>query len=168
MKKTFLRALLLLLFIGTTSIASAQKQKYTSTEGKMSVTFPAGSSFETSESDLDNTKTVKTAAQSNKVVFFVSYTIHETVMPEDEDLTQVSVDAFIKALNASITKQSDWKVGKNIGVKVELVVEENNLVGDYRVIMVGQYQYQITAMGSKSDWDQAVVNKFMKSFKLKK
>jgi len=168
MKKAFLGALLLLLFIGSTSIASAPKPKYTSTEGKMSVTFPAGSEFITTESDSEGTKTVKTQAQYNNMVFFVAYTIHETVLPEEENLAQVSVDSFTEALGASITEQSDWKVGKKTGVQVELAVEEGELVGEYRAVIIGQYQYQITAVGAASDWDQATVDKFMKSFKVKK
>ena len=167
MEKAFLGALLLLLFIGSTSIASAPKSKYTSTEGKMSVTFPAGTEFITSESDSEGTKTVKTEAQYNNLVFFVAYTIHETVLPE-ENFAQVSVDSFTEALGASITEQSDWKVGKNTGIRVELAVEGAELVGEYRALIVGKYQYQITVVGATSDWDQAVVDKFMKSFKVKK
>lgn len=168
MKKAITGGFLLLLLIGFTSIASAPKPKYSSTEGKMSVTFPAGSTFETTESSSEDGKTVKTQSAHNDLVYFVSYTKHTSALEGVDGLTQISVDAFTQALGAEVTEQTDWKVGKNKGIRVLYSAEAAGIEGEYRALIVGQFQYQITVVGSPDSWNQKAADSFFKSFKVGK
>lgn len=165
MKKIVFGSTLMLLFVVLTSLVPAEKFKYTSEEGKVSVIFPG--EFATTIKNDDSFKTVKTQAMFNDVVFFVSYTIHEEKLEDGPELSKVSLDSFIEALNATDVQESPWHVRKKEGLQATFKVAENNLKGDYRVVLIGQTQYQITAVGSEQNWDQKVIDKFMKSFKVK-
>jgi hypothetical protein len=166
MKRILLASSLIVLLIGMASVAPATKMKYTSSEAKLSVTFPA--EYSVDESNEDNYRTVKVQSESGGTVFFVNYTVHSESLTDFDELEDVSIQAFSEGLNGSVTSNSDWKVGKNTGKKVMIDVADSGLKGDYRVMFVGQIQYQITAVGPKDAWNEKMVNSFMKSFKLKK
>ena len=165
MKRLIFASALLFLLVGITSLAPAPKYKYSSDEGKLTVTFPG--EFETSEEQKETYKSVKTQAVVDDMVFFVGYTIHESDMADTDELTKVSLDAFINGLNGVVSEETTWKVKKNSGLKALFNVSDNGLKGEYRVVIIGQIQYQITAVSSVDAWDEKVAQKFFKSFKLK-
>ena len=43
---------------------------------------------------------------------------------------------------------------------------ENDVLLEYRVILIGNIQYQLVAMAATSDYDEKAADKFFKSFKL--
>lgn len=166
MKRILFSSTLLVLLIGITSLAPAAKFKYASTEGKVSATFPA--EFSTSEDLQDTYKSVKTQAMDGDMVFFVAYTVHDIDMTEVDELTKVSVDAFVEGLQGEVTSQAAWKVNKSNGIQAKIEVKNQSLIGEYRVVIIGQIQYQITAIAPEDSWDSKKAGKFFKSFKVKK
>lgn len=166
MKRILFSSALFVLFVGMTSLAPTAKFKYTSAEGKVSAVFPG--EFTTSEEVQETYKTVKTQAMVDDMVFFVAYTIHEIEMTDVDELTRVSVDAFIEGLVGTVTEDATWKVKKNNGLQAKFAVEESGLVGEYRVVIIGQIQYQITAVAPKDSWDAKKASAFFKSFKVTK
>ncbi|MFK7785653.1 MAG: hypothetical protein AB8B56_11085 [Crocinitomicaceae bacterium] len=166
MKRIILTSVLFVLLIGASSLAPAKKYKYTSDEAKFSITFPK--EFNTSEEVQENYKSVQAQAMSDEMVFLAIYTIHEEDITQNEELSEISFDAFMEGLNGTPNGKTTWKVKKNSGLKSEYEVSEKNLVGEYRVILVGQIQYQVTAVSPKGSWDDKKAEKFFKSFKLKK
>jgi len=166
MKRIIFSSALLILLIGVTSLAPATKYKYTSEEANLSVTFPA--EFTTSEESNENYKSVKTQAISDEMVFLAIYTVHDADVSEQEKLSEISINAFMEGLNGVPEGKTTWKVKKNNGLQSKFEVPEKDLVGDYRVVLIGQIQYQITAVSPKSSWDKKKASKFFKSFKVKK
>ena len=167
MKRIVTSSLILILFIGVSSLAPAKKYKYTSEEGKLSVTFP--SDYSTSEETQEKYKSVQAQAISDEMVFLAIYTIHEEdITQSKEQLSEISFDAFMEGLNGTPTGKTSWKVKKNSGLKSAYEVPEKDLIGEYRVVLVGQIQYQITAVSPKGSWDEQKAQKFFKSFKVKK
>jgi hypothetical protein len=153
----------------TVFVAQAQKQKYSSEQGKMSIVFPAA--YETSEiSTSEDMQTLKTTSQLGDMTYFASYTLHSIPMENPEDLAKESLDAFVAQLNGVLMEQEIWKVKKHNGqlAHITLQIEDANARIEYRVIIIGQLQYQIIAMTDADTWDSKTVKKFMKSFKVKK
>lgn len=165
MKSILFSSVLLLLFVGFTSIAPP-KFKYSSSEGKISVTFPA--EFSVSQNEDTDVKTVKIQSQSDEMVFFVSYTIHANVLTDHEGLAKESLDSFNEALGGEISEESVWKVNGQNGLQARLNIPTNELTGIYKVVLIDQMQYQVTAVGPKSNWDEKKAQKFLKSFKVSK
>ncbi|MDG1333200.1 MAG: hypothetical protein P8P74_12775 [Crocinitomicaceae bacterium] len=166
MKRIIFGSALLILLIGVTSLAPSQKHKYKSKEAKLSVTFPA--EFETSTETKSNYTSVKTQAIVDEMIFLLIHSEHESDVSDHEGLAEISLNAFMDGIGTTPTEKSKWLVKKNSGLKATFDVEDKDLVGDYRVILVGQIQYQITAVAPKSAWDEEKAMKFFKSFKVKK
>ena len=166
MKRIIFGSALLLILLGATSLAPTTKIKYSSVEAKLTVTFPA--EFSTTEQVEESYKSIKTQALLDGMVFFVIYTIHENDMTDPEGLAKISLDAFSGGLESTITEESAWKVNKKNGLQALLEVPEKELVGEYRVVILDQIQYQITVVSPKSDWDEKKAKKFFKSFKVSK
>lgn len=168
MKRFFATGILFILLIGITSLAPAPKYKYTSSEAKLSVTFPA--EFTTENSGTEEYSMVKTQAIDGDMVFFVTYSIYDDQFDDSKSdpLLDVSVDAFTEALGAEVQEKSEWTVNKKVGTAVMLNSDENDLTGEYRVIFLNKTQFQITAIAKKNAWDAKKAKKFFKSFKVEK
>ncbi|MCJ8288917.1 MAG: hypothetical protein HRT58_05835 [Crocinitomicaceae bacterium] len=166
MKNIIFSSVLLLLLVGVTSLAPSTKVKYSSSEAKLSVTFPG--EFTTTEKVEEAHRSSKTTANVGGVVYLVSYTIHDNDMADGESLAKVSLDAFINVLEGEVTEESRWVVNKNNGFQAKLKVVEKDLVGEYRVVLINQIQYQITVIAPEGLWDNKKAKKFFKSFKVAK
>ena len=168
MKRFITGGLLLIFLVGVTSLAPAPKFKYTASEVKLSVTFPA--QFTTTNSGSDDYHMVKTQCTDGDMVFFVTYSIYgdDFDMSDTDPLLDVSLSAFSEALGANIKSESAWEVNKNTGVRATLESQENDLKGEYRVIFINKTQFQITAVAKKNAWDEKKASKFLKSFKITK
>lgn len=140
--------------------------KYTSVEGKMSINFPAEFKEETSSSE--NSKTVKISAVAADMNFYVSFDIHTTPLTDHENLANVGMAAFNDALGGKIEEQALWMVKKNRGVRASILLTAENVKLDYFAIIIGQIQYQLVAFAENDNWNQAAVDAFIKTFKVKK
>ena len=166
MKRVIFSSSLVLLFIGITSLAPSTQFKYSSSEGKLSIVFP--DKFTTEENVGDQYKTIKTQALYNDILFFVAYTVHTTELTDNEGLTKVSLDSFIGGLEANVTKESMWKVRKNKGLQASFNIVSQGLKGEYRIVLIGQIQYQIAVVGAEDAWSQTLADSFIKSCKITK
>lgn len=166
MKRILFGGSLLILLIGVTSLAPAKKHKYTSSEAKLSVTFP--SEFKTDIVNKVDYRSVKTQAISEEMVFLVIFSEHGSDMGDTEELAEVSLGAFLEGVEATSKNKTSWKVNNSSGLKSTFEAPEKDLIGEYRVVLIGQIQYQITAVSSKEAWDEKKAKKFFKSFKIKK
>ncbi len=166
MKRIIFSCALLVLLVVATSLAPSAKFKYSSSEAKLSVVFPG--EFETTEQVKDSYKSVKIQAVVDGVIYFAIYTVHDNEMTDSESLAKVSLDAFTEGIDGQITKESTWKVNKNNGLQVLLKAPSNDLVGEYRVVIIDQIQYQVTVVSPEKSWDAKRAKKFFKSFKVRK
>lgn len=166
MKRIIFSSALLILLIGVTSLAPAEKHKYTSDEAKLSVTFP--SEFSATEEVKDSYTSTKIQAISEDMIFLLICTKHDGNVAEEDGLTEVSLQSFMDAMGSESTNSSTWKVKKHSGVKSMYSVPDKDLIGDYRVVLIGNFQFQITVVSPKEAWDEKKAKKFFKSFKVKK
>ena len=142
------------------------KMKYISSEAKLSITFPT--TYETINKNGDGYSSVETQGNLNDQLFMASYQIHKVQMTEHEAMAIVSLESFNEALGGKITKQSTWMVNKNRGVQASIDIPASNLKAEYKVVLIGQIQYQVVVISEASIWNQANADKFFKSFKVKK
>ena len=166
MKKIIFNSSLVLLLVGITSLVSAQNAKYSSSEANVSVTFPG--TYETTEKVKEAYKSVMSQVIVDDILYYCSYTVHDNDLSGNEELAKISMNAFVEGMGADIEEEAEWKVGKNKGLQASLVVKDRELKGEYRVVIVGQIQYQITVVGAAASWDKKRAKKFLKSFKIKK
>ena len=166
MKHFIVGSLLLVLLIGASSLAPSETHTYTSEEGRITVDFPA--EFKTSEKVEEDYRSVQAQAISGDMVFFVDYTVHQENLSNSQPLIEISVNAFMKKMAATPQKKKTWKVNGVKGSKSFFESEEKKLVGEYRVVIIGQIQYQVAAVGPTDSWDAKKAKKFLKSFKIDK
>jgi hypothetical protein len=165
--KIFKTSLLLLsVFIVTTAFAPAKKHVYSTEEGKFSITFPGEYSSEREEKE--NATTIKTTCIYEGHTYFASYSLHQTEMTDHKDMAEVSYDAFIEAVKGQLLSKSDWDVKDNEGLKAVMIIADNTVKLEYRVVLVGNIQYQLVAMAAVEEYNSKAIDKFFKSFKLMK
>ena len=167
MKKIAESLLLVGLVYTLASIAPAKTvKKYSSKEGKMSVVFAA--EYEVNTDNSDSFSTTKISSTVSENVYFASYTIHSETLTEREDLCKVSLESFNETLGGEITDQSSWNISKNKGMKADIYLAEQQAKIHYRVVIIGQIQYQFAVIAPDDQWNAAGAEAFMKSIKLKK
>lgn len=158
--------ILFVLFTATLALAAPPKYKFTSKEGKYSVVFPAEFKSETVKKEYATT--IKTTAMLSNQTFLASYTIHEQELGDRKELATVSLESFVDGVSGKITKQSEWKIKKNSGIKATISLSEKDATVEYWVILIGQIQYQVTSVAANSNWDQKAADAFLRSFKVMK
>lgn len=167
MKTPTLKWILICVVLLSSSLSGFSKGfKYSSVEGKMSITFPTEFTVETNYPDVG--KTVKISATLNDIIFYASYVLHDTPLSDHEELAYVGLEAFNESIEGKIDEQSSWEVKKNKGARAALTMPSQNVTLNYYGILVGHIQYQLVVFAEKPKWDQAVADKFLKTFKLKK
>lgn len=163
MKKHPIVLLMISFVLLTTAFApKAEAQKLSSTEGKMSIKFPAD--YQASEEG----PTKKFTATVGDQTFFAAYTVHEVELEDQMGLAEVSLDEFNKILEGNILEKSNWKLKKNTGLKANIHLEKQDGKILYHVILIGNIQYQVVVISPTESFDQKSADKFVKSFKVKK
>jgi len=150
-----------------TSFTQAQKgYPYKSTEGKLSIVFPGD--FVTEQLKSEDNVTIKTSCTVDDQTYFVTYTLHTLELTEPVELAEVSYDSFIKAVGGKLLSKSEWKIKKNVGIKARIELPKDESLLEYRVIIVGDIQYQVIALAAETLYDEGTAAAFFKSFKLQK
>ncbi len=156
----------IILFIASSFTTASKGYKYSSNEGKYSISFPG--TFEESKSQNENSISVKVSATVGQSTYFTSHTVHTVEMTDNQMLAEVSLDSFTESLGGSITKKSDWVIKKHKGLKASIDIPQYDAKAEYQIVIIGQIQYQIVAVAPTSSWDQKSADAFFKSFKVKK
>jgi hypothetical protein len=161
---------LFFLFIGFTSLQPSigDSETYSSKDGKFRVTFPGA--YEETVGEGEDQKTVKINFVQGEHILFASYTLHETEITDHQDMAEVSLDSFVEAVNGDLISKSEWKVKGNSGLQSVMTIEseEKIIKIDYRVVLVGQLQYQLVSIAPTDDYDTKMSDKFFKSFQITK
>jgi hypothetical protein len=155
---------ILLISIAMMQPAEVIGQTYKSEEGKFKVKFPGSIDIKEAKSEKSTTKKI-TCEEANNA-YFVGCTIHKIPMTNQKKMAEVSMDSFTESLDGKVSSKEDWNVKGNIGCQAKVSLEEGNAVVHYRVILVGQIQYQVIVTAKKKDYDAKVADKFFKSFKI--
>jgi hypothetical protein len=165
MKNSIFSVSLIAFVFVLTSFAPAAKIKYTSAEGKLSMKFPVA--FKSVTKEAEDHKSVETQASFEDQLYFVSYTIHKVKMENHESLAATSLESFNEAMSGTITKQATWAIKKHKGLQADIEIPGNNMRVEYRVLLIGQIQYQIVVISEVAKWNQLRADEFIKSFKVK-
>jgi len=175
MKKTLTYTLVVILYLTTTAFITndlprnkGKWVKYESEEAKIKIKFPG--EIDVTDEVLDNGAhhiSVKHQPLSGKM-YMLDVIKHVEDLSTEENLDQISLDAFFANMNIEHAIAKDWDLKGNIGRQSKVVVDEMEITIDYRVVIIGQQQIQVVVVAPSSQWDQKVVNKFFMSLKLLK
>ncbi len=164
MKHSFyLFALILLIPFMALSVAEVGGHPFTSADSKISIKMPA--EFEKEVSELDDGKTTKVSCTLDGILYFFSWTEHITPMTDHTALATTSLNAFNETVGATITEQKPYFYKNHEGVSATMVAEGKGYF-NYRVILIGQFQFQLV-VASTADNIRKSSKKFFKSFKYK-
>jgi hypothetical protein len=166
--KTILLALTL---ISLPLISFGQKwEHFKSKEGKFEIDFPVEPKVE--NTDGDDSKTVQLQATHNEVIYMASAVIHETNLDVEglspEKLSQASLEAFANVMGGEMKSNGDFKLGKNKGRECVIDNSEKGFMCYYKVIIIGQVQYQVIVMNAPANDDKKSRAKFFSSFEVSK
>ena len=89
-------------------------------------------------------------------------------MGDAELIFEYLINSFDEAIKAFSTSKTEWEVDEHKGYIVKYEVSEKDLKAEFRVLLVGQIQYQFMYVATNPNFDEKVAEKFFKSFKLKK
>lgn len=170
---TFLAALFLITSLSSFSLTNnvatklivpgGKWEKYTSDDGKVSISFPAVPQDEATEKD--GITTHKVSAVDGVTTYFFAYTTHTDKIEDHEGLAQVSLEAFNGSIGGKIMSQGTYTYKKNNGLEAKIEIPEKGYVL-YKVVLIEQTQYQIVVIKATDDFGSDA-DKFFKSFKLK-
>lgn len=157
--------LLLSALILLAAFAPAKKFLYDSSEGRFSVVFPA--EYATERDEGEDVATIKTSCNLDGQTYFASYSLHQLEMTDPMEMAEVSYDSFIKAVGGVLQSKSDWKVKEHTGLIAVMNLSDESVLLEYRVILVGNIQYQLVVLAATGDYDAKAAGNFFDSFKLK-
>ena len=140
-------------------------EKYSNENCKVSMEFPG--KVEESMTEQEAAKTYKALYSTDKnVTYLLAMTVHENELDDHMALAEVSLAAFAESLNGKILQQENYKYKKYKGIEATLTMEEQNAEIRYRVILIGQIQYQIALIFLKTNAAETEdIERFFKSFK---
>lgn len=160
----YLKRLLILCFVITSSLAYAQKSHvYKSKKTQMRVKFPCN--YTSSVTEKDKYTTYKMTCKDLDITYLATATIHRLKMKNLKGLITISLDAFTNSFKgATVIYTKDWKVGKKKGTMRQLLYKNNLL--NYYVIMHKNKQIQLIVLGPKDKFSESSRDTFVNSFKL--
>ena len=167
MKTIYRTSIILILLLLSVSYTQAQKSvAYKSEEGKFSIKFPG--EFKENITEKESAKTVKIQCELEKSNYFASYSLHKVDIDDPLEMAEVSLESFTEAIHGVVVTRTEWKIKKNEGLKALIDLPDNGAKLEYRVILVGNIQYQLIVIAVDGAIDKKKANAFFKSFKLKK
>lgn len=140
-------------------------EKFTCEVTGAKVKFPSTPTTETSSEDGATNSRSMCTYEGSSIMYNV--TKHDDLAGvEPMDLANVSLEAFTESINGEISSQSDWKVKKSTGLQAIMEISELGATVDYRVVIVGNNQYQLVTIEMESDpLGQDIKDTFFDSFK---
>ena len=152
---------LLFLSTGFTSFSPAPKWvTYTSEVCKAKMAFPAPFEEDVEEKDYGNTH--KVSATVDGQTFFFATTIHNNPLTDRYQLAEVSLESFLESVQGQLIESHDYFYKKHKGISAKIKLDERTI--DYRIILIGQHQYQLIAI-FENEYNEKASQKFFKSFK---
>jgi hypothetical protein len=168
---TVLLALLLLIpagkgFAQTTTKAKPKWYAYSTEVGKIKAKFPGNPALENQDTEIGKKHTA--TARFGENTYMISYVIHSTTLAEQEKLADASLTAFRDKVKGQILNQSSWSVKKaGNGIRATIAMPDKDAKVEYRVILIGQIQYQVIVVAPTDKYDSKVADKFFKKVKIK-
>ena len=150
-----------LLFIST---QAQEAVNFSPANGGFSIDFSCY--YKTSETRKDNAYIGQASCVDNEHTFLASYTIHKNPLSNNDELMDISIDSFIKQVNGKPGLLTQWQAGENLGKSVIVFIGQSNTKIIYRVLIVGQIQYQLAVMATRDQFSYEASKKFFDSFRL--
>ncbi|MCB0478007.1 MAG: hypothetical protein KDC84_07580 [Crocinitomicaceae bacterium] len=151
--------------------STAQKWvKYECRDAKFAAQFPMTPEEKVEDSEQGKSYTA-TVTQGN-TVYMASALIHTTNLQvaglDQQTLASTSLDAFEKALGATKVTKKNYYSRNDVGLDAEIIVPgfANPIL--YRVIVIGQIQYQVVVMQKEGKAKKGTMYKFINAFKVLK
>jgi len=138
-------------------------KKYASKDSKASIVFPA--EFKVEREKNKSPVTTKVSAEIGENVFMFSYTIHDVTLDDPYHLAEVSLQSFQETLQGEVVKMTDYFYDDYKGREAIIDIPGTIATVYYRVLIVGQIQYQMVVVDQQGDILKKK-DKFFKSFKI--
>ena len=139
------------------------EEKFTSSDGKVNITFPAEYKIDTTKAE--SAITLKISALVGEITYFFGLTEHSQPITGHEDLASVSLESFVSSLSGEIVSQETYSYKKNDGVSAKIKIGDQGYCL-YKVILIGQKQFQLIVISPQDDFSK-MADSFFKSFKVK-
>jgi len=151
--------------------AAAEKVKWVKLKRKdlkFQARFPGEITTKTTEKEKLTTH--KFNCTLHDVVYFIGASVHKVEMTDHENMAKISLESFAKTLNGEVDAEKEWILKGNKGMQAIINVPSMGATIDYRVILIGQIQYQVvlTYANDNPDYSSEMAETFFKSFKVKK
>jgi hypothetical protein len=138
---------------------------YETEEGKFSIDFPA--KYNVNSEEKGSIRTAQAMCAFDEHTLLATYTLHATEITDHDALADTSIVAFGNSVNGNLLSKTDWVVDGKKGRKAFYNLPEQNIKVEYRVLLVGQLQYQIIVMATNAKFDNEMAVTFFDSFRLK-
>lgn len=170
----FLTVLLAIFFLAPMGQAVAQSAKpakpkwhaYSTEVGKIKAKFPGNPTLENQDTEIGKKHTA--TARFGENTYMISYVIHTTTLAEQDKLADASLAAFRDKVKGQVLNQSPWTVKKaGTGIRASIAMPDKDAKVEYRVVLIGQIQYQIIVVAPSDKYDAKVAEKFLKKVKIK-
>ena len=162
--RLFTLALVLIVGTLTTPLAAQKWVKFADEDCNCKIKFP--NEPEKTVTEKNEATTYKVVSQVGDQTFFFGYTLHEVNLAGTPNLDQVSLDSFNEELGGKMTNQKNWVIKKKYtGKQATLSLQKQSAVCLYKVIIIGQMQYQLVVISPQSSLDADAAETFFASFK---
>ncbi len=166
MRSILKTSVILVILLFAVSYLHAQKSfVYDSEEGKLEIKFPC--KFIEKENESETSRTVEIQCEKDGYSYFASFSIHKIDMGNPLEIAEISLESFTKALKGIVITRTEWKVRKHEGIAAIIDMPDYGSKLEYRIILVGNIQYQLFVVAANNIYDEKTVDTFFKSFILK-
>lgn len=170
--KSLLTILMAALFFAIAVQVQAQDKKakpkwysYSTEVGKVKAKFPGNPTLENQDTDIGKKHTATSRFGDN--TYMISYVIHSTQLADQEKLAEASLNAFRDKVKGQILNQSAWNLKAGKGTRATISMPDKDAKVEYRVVLIGQLQYQVIVVAPTNKYDAKVAEKFFKKVKIK-
>ena len=156
-----------LLFSFSNEQAENEKTKWSKFKSEISGTilqFPGSYSNEFTE--MNGTKKEVTKCDLDQASYYLIETTYKGDVTNHEENAQKLLNGYAAKLGGKIISESVWKIKKNKGRQAKISYSNNYGTAFYRVIFIGQKQFQVLIVSNTVDIpDEKIRKKFFNSFK---
>ncbi len=139
---------------------------YKSADFNVSIAFPMLYNELPEDKEIDGKiqKSIQVSGRDSSGTYLLSITKHVMELEDHLNLAIESLEEFAAALESDIVSQKSFTYKSHEGKEALIYIESQNLYVNYRVILIGNYQYQ-TIVIAEYEIKSKSINNFYNSFK---
>jgi hypothetical protein len=138
---------------------------YKSVDFNISIIFPMAFEEKMDQIEVEGKiqETVEVSGSDGSGDYFASVTKHTIEMADHFEMAAESLDAFRETINAKIISEEIFTYKEHKGKQALMYLEEQKIYVHYKVILIGNNQYQMIVINT-TKMTSKTVDDFFKSF----